>query len=112
MSAPSASSNGQGPPVIDSVRPPAAIAGGDFEILGSHLAGGDRQSIVRFGGVAARLVIGGEHRIVVRVPDEATEGSLTIESQGASSSSRACTLGTAIAEGLHPVASPAVDPPH
>ncbi|MDA0205341.1 MAG: gluconolaconase [Acidobacteria bacterium] len=109
MSAPSVPSNGQGPPVIDSVRPPAAIAGGDFEIYGSHLAGGDRQSIVRFGDVAARLVIGGEHRIVVRVPDEATDGSLTIESQGVSSSIRACTLGRAIAEDLHPVASPAVD---
>jgi sugar lactone lactonase YvrE len=109
MSAPTAPSNGQGPPVIESVQPPAAIAGGDFEIRGTHLAGGDRQSIVRFGDVAARLVIGGERRIVVRVPNEAVEGSLTIESQGSSSSVRTLALGKAIAEDLHPVASPAVD---
>jgi sugar lactone lactonase YvrE len=109
MSAPSAPSNGQGPPVIESVEPPAAIPGGDFEIRGSHLAGGEGQPIVRFGGIEARLVIGGAHRIVVRVPDEAVEGSLTIESQGTSSSVRACALGKAIAEDLHPVASPAVD---
>lgn len=109
MSAPSVSSNGQGPPVIESVQPPAAIAGGDFEIRGTHLGGGDRQPIVRFGEVAARLVVGGDQRIVVRVPTEAVEGSLTIESQGASSSIRTCALGTAIAEDLHPVASPAVD---
>ena len=109
MSPRSASSNGQGSPVIESVRPPAAIAGGDFEIRGSHLANGERQSIVRFGEVPARLVVGGQHRIVVRVPDEATEGSLTIESEGASSGIRTCALGTAIAEDLHPVASPAVD---
>jgi IPT/TIG domain len=109
MSAPVASSNGHGAPVIDSVRPPAAIAGGDFEIRGSQLGSGDRQSIVRFGDVSARLVIGGQRRIVVRVPDEALDGSLTVEAQGRSSEIRSCTLGAAIAEDLHPVASPAVD---
>ncbi len=97
------------PPVIDTLSPPAAIAGGDFEILGSHLSSGDRQSIVRFGDVPARIVIGGERRIVVRVPEEAVDGSLTVESLGESSEIVTCALGSPVADDLHPVASPAVD---
>jgi sugar lactone lactonase YvrE len=101
--------SGLTPPVVDSFSPPAAIAGGDFEILGSHLSSGDRQSIVRFGDVPARLVIGGERRIVVRVPEDAVEGSLTVESLGESSDVTICSVGSPVADDLHPVSSPAVD---
>lgn len=105
----SAASTPPSPPVVDSLSPPAAIPGGDFEVLGSHLSSGDRQSIVRFGDVPARLVIGGPRRIVVRVPDKAVECSLTVESHGESSAVTPCALGSAVADDLHPVSSPAVD---
>ncbi len=108
MSVPSSEPEFQ--PRITSLNPPAAIAGGDFEILGSGLAPlEERQPVVRFGEVAGRLVVGGNDRVVVRVPAEATESNLTLEYNGHQVGPQSCSLGVAIAENLHPVANPAVD---
>ncbi|MCB1021011.1 MAG: gluconolaconase [Acidobacteria bacterium] len=97
-------------PVIKKVVPPAAIPGGDFEIRGAGLApAGERQPIVRFGETPGRLVVGGSSRIVVRVPDEAVDNELSVECAGVKSKAFPCSLGLSIAEGLHPVANPAVD---
>ena len=104
------SSEKESRPQINSLHPPAAIAGGDFEILGSGLSPIDgRQPVVRFGEVAGRLVIGGSERVVVRVPAEATESQLTLEYNGSKAGPQPCSVGVAIAENLHPVANPAVD---
>jgi sugar lactone lactonase YvrE len=97
-------------PVIEKLFPPAAIQGGDFEIRGSGFSpAGERQAVVRFGEVAGRLVVGGASRIVVRVPDEAVENELVVARDGKESEPFPCSLGLSIAEGLHPVANPAVD---
>lgn len=97
-------------PVIERVFPPAAIAGGDFEIRGSGLTpGGEKQAVVRFGVSPGRLVVGGSSRIVVKVPEEAADNELVVECDGAASDAYPCALGLSIAEGMHPVANPAVD---
>ncbi len=97
-------------PLIASVKPPAAISGGEFEIRGEGFAAnGDPKPRARFGSVGARLVVGGSRHVVVRVPDEATDGQLVVENGGHASQPYGCSLGITIAENLHPVANPAVD---
>ncbi len=97
-------------PVIEKLFPPAAISGGDFEIRGSGLSpAGETQAVVRFGETSARLVVGGSNRIVVKVPEEAVDNELVVACDGVESKAYPCSLGLSIAEGLHPVANPAVD---
>jgi sugar lactone lactonase YvrE len=97
-------------PHIESVTPPAAISGGEFEIRGrGFTANGSPQLRARLGRVNARLVVGGSRYVVVRVPEEATEGELVVESGSHASQPYGCSIGLTIAENLHPVANPAVD---
>ena len=97
-------------PQIESVTPPAAISGGEFEVRGrGFVANGDPQVRARIGRVSARLVVGGSRYVVVRVPEEATDGELVVDNGANSSQPFACAIGLTIAENLHPVANPAVD---
>ena len=99
-----------GKPQIASVRPPAAIAGGEFYVQGTRFRGnGEQRSRVRFGEIDAPLVIGGNDFMIVKVPDGATVGKMVVENGESSSSPFACQLGLPIAENLHPVANPAID---
>jgi len=61
------------------------------------------------GDVAAPVIIGSDSFIIAKVPDGATAGDLVIENGEQSSESWACDVGVPIADGLHPVANPAVD---
>ncbi len=97
-------------PRIEGVKPTAAIYGGEIEVHGAgFFDNGNFRVKARFGSVDARLVVSGNRHLVVRVPEGATEGSLTLENDSASSDPYACSLGATIAEGLHPVSNPAVD---
>ena len=97
-------------PQIESVAPPAAISGGLLELRGKGLAPNPgEQSVVRFGDVKGRLVVGGPRRAVVAVPRGTAEGSLTVEAGGYKSAPYFCSLGFVLAENMHPVAAPAVD---
>lgn len=97
-------------PQIESVTPPAAISGGEFEIRGrGFVANGNPQVRARLGRVSARLVVGGSRYVVVRVPEEATDGQLVVDNGADASQPYACSIGLTIAENLHPVANPAVD---
>ena len=97
-------------PQISSVKPQAAIAGGEFVVQGSRFrANGEERPRVRFGEVDAPLIIGGNDFMVVRVPEGATVGELVVENGQASSSPYACSVGFPIAENLHPVANPVID---
>lgn len=99
-----------GQPVIDQIYPPAAIAGGSIELRGSNFGhAGESQPVVRFGTTPGRLVVGASSRVVVSVPDEAAEGSVTVANNGSRSAAASCSVGLVIAEDLHPVASPAID---
>lgn len=99
-----------GRPVIDRLNPPAAIAGGSFELRGSNFTHeGETQPVVRFGKTPGRLIVGASDRVVVSVPEDAAEGSVTVSNNGERSDAASCSVGLVIAENLHPVASPAID---
>ncbi len=95
-------------PLIDEVTPAAAIPGGEFQIKGKRLAK-DSRPIVQVGGVSAPLVIGSNTFAVARVPENAGDGELTVFGGGANKASWPCAVGIQLADGLHPVANPAVD---
>jgi len=95
-------------PQIAQVTPTAAIAGGELQIRGKGFVKTDR-SRVTIGDVAAPVIIGSDSFIIAKVPEGATAGELVIENGEQASESWACDVGVQIADGLHPVANPAVD---
>lgn len=97
-----------GRPQIAQVKPPAAIAGGEFLIEGKGFAKADRPRVT-IGDVAAPVVIGSDSLVIVRVPEGAAAGELVVASGNQSSEAWACDIGFPIADNLHPVANPAVD---
>ena len=96
-------------PHIAQVTPPAAIAGGELQIRGKGFAKAERPRVT-IGDVGAPVIIGSDSFVIARVPDGATAGELVIESGDQSSESWACDIGVLIAENLHPVSNPAIDP--
>lgn len=95
-------------PQISQVSPTAAIAGGELQIRGKGFVKGDRPRVT-IGEVGAPVIIGSDSFVIARVPEGATAGELVIESGQQASDSWACDIGVLVAEGLHPVANPAVD---
>jgi sugar lactone lactonase YvrE len=95
-------------PQISHVTPPAAIAGGEFQIRGKGFARTERPRVT-IGEVGAPVIIGSDSFIIARVPEGATAGDLVIESGEQASETWACDIGVLVAENLHPVASPAID---
>jgi len=95
-------------PQILGVSPVAAIPGGEFQIRGKGLAATERP-IVRFGDVDAPIVIGSDSFVIVRVPDGASAGDLTVGQNHQSSVHWSCGIGVQIADSLHPVSNPVVD---
>ena len=91
------------------VAPQAAIPGGEFLIRGKSLTSNGRPS-VRIGEVSAPVVVGSRSFVVARVPEGATVGEIIVGDSGRESAPWACDVGIQIADGLHPVANPAVDP--
>ena len=97
-------------PQIEKVIPGAAIAGGEITIRGRGLAvNGHSRPVVRFGERPASLLVTSPYRLVVRVPEGAASGDLTVETDGAPSPPASVAVGMTIAENLHPVSNPAVD---
>jgi sugar lactone lactonase YvrE len=92
-------------PQIDEVTPVAAIPGGEFRIRGKGLRAGER-SRACIGEVAAHVVVGSDSLLIVRVPEGARCGELSIGDNG---SVWPCRIGVRIASDLHPVSNPAVD---
>jgi sugar lactone lactonase YvrE len=95
-------------PQISEVFPAAAIPGGEFQVRGKGFGAGERP-LVRFGDTPAPLVSSSDSYLIVRVPDNATSSDLLVGTNGEASDPRACVIGAQVADGLHPVASPAVD---
>jgi len=97
-----------GRPQIAQVKPPAAIAGGEFQIQGRGFAKTDRPRVT-IGDVAARVVIGSDSLVIARVPEGASAGELVVASGNQASEAWACDIGFPVADSLHPVGNPAVD---
>ena len=95
-------------PQIARVTPAAAIAGGELQIHGKCFAREARPRVT-IGEVAAAVVIGSDSFMIVRVPEGAAAGEVIVESGDRASEVWACDIGIPIADGLHPVANPAVD---
>lgn len=98
-------------PRIESIVPEAAIPGGEIEIRGSGFAARTfARPLVRFGEVETSPALAGPQRLVVRVPDGAGGGVLRVAAGGQESQPFPIAVGMQIADNLHPVANPAVDP--
>lgn len=95
-------------PEIDGVTPQAAIPGGEFRIKGRHFQRDQRPGVL-IGDVTAPVVIGSDSLVIARVPEGASVGELVVSDGQRPSDVWNCEIGIQIAEGLHPVASPAVD---
>ncbi len=101
---------GSAKPRIERVTPRAAIAGGEIAILGGGFTeNGSTRPRVRFGDQPASVVVSSPNRLVVRVPEGAVSGDITVEVDGGVSAQAAVAVGVTLAENLHPVANPAVD---
>jgi sugar lactone lactonase YvrE len=95
-------------PQITQVSPTAAIPGGEFQIRGRHLTR-EHRAAVRIGEVTAPVVIGSESFVIARVPEGASVGELIVGEGDDASNPWICEVGIQVADGLHPVANPAVD---
>lgn len=101
-------------PNLSSLRPPAALPGGSFEVLGSHLLelrdGAHAPVPTAFlGETEAALEMLRPTRAQVRVPEGTVAGDLTLRYNGRASNSLTAIVGATIAEDVHLVSNPAVD---
>lgn len=99
--------DGKGPEIA-SVSPVAAIVGGEFQVRGDGLFPGEKPQ-VRFGDVSAPIIVGSQHYLMVRVPENATVGELVVNAGREDAVKFACGIGIQIADSLHPVGNPAID---
>ncbi len=99
-----------GLPRIESVTPPAAIPGGEMEIRGSGFSARPNVlPVVRFGDAEASLALASAQRLLVRVPEGASGGTVRVATAEHESQPFPVAIAMQIADNLHPVASPAVD---
>jgi sugar lactone lactonase YvrE len=99
-----------GPPRIESVKPAAALPGGEVLIKGSGF--GTRNHTrprVQFGSAEGSLVMAAESSLIARVPDGASGGAVRVRMGTVESAPFPMALGMQIADNLHPVTNPAVD---
>ena len=99
-----------GIPRIDRVAPSAAIPGGDVGIYGAgFVPRPNTRPRVLFGESEGSVLLSAQSRLIARVPDGASGGTVRVETVRAESQPFAMQLGVLIADNLHPVANPAVD---
>src|ERR1700756_2322813 len=102
--------NVNGGPRIESVSPILALAGGEIRIAGSGLRSQQWQRPrVQFGEVEGGVVVSSDSFVVARVPEGATSGPVVVASDGHISNAHTVKVAVSIADGLHPVTSPALD---
>ena len=97
-------------PRIESVKPAAALPGGEVTVTGSGFAVRNHaRPQVQFGSADGSLIVGAESFLIARVPDGASGGAVRVKMGSVESAPFPMALGTQIADNLHPVMSPAVD---
>ncbi len=98
---------------IISIKPPYAIPGGEItiECEGFEISGTDDYGVF-FDGQKARLVGASSNRILAIVPDDfgSTNVAVHLENGGERSESANLIVGKKLADDMHIVANPAVDP--
>jgi sugar lactone lactonase YvrE len=99
--------------LIKSVRPPAGVEGGEVILACEGYDTSDYAACrVEFGvGERGRLVSASPARVIASIPEyEVGVGGSGLSLEGGGRTSRAAfVLGTKLADGLHPVANPAID---
>ena len=99
-----------GAPKIESVKPSAALPGGEVSIAGSGFSLRNHvRAQVQFGNAEGSLVMAADNLLIARVPDGAAGGAVHVHTNGVESAPFPMSLGIQIADNLHPVSSPAVD---
>jgi sugar lactone lactonase YvrE len=99
-----------GTPKIESIKPAAALPGGEVAIHGSGFGTRNHaRPLVQFGAAEASLVLAAENLLIARVPEGAAGGAVRVKMGSVESAPFPLALGTQVADNLHPVASPAVD---
>jgi sugar lactone lactonase YvrE len=97
-------------PRIESVKPAAALPGGEISINGSGFAARNHSHPqVQFGAAEGSVVMAGDNFLVARVPDGAAGGAVRVRTGSVESQPFPIALGVMIADNLHPVGNPAVD---
>lgn len=103
--------NVNGGPRIEGVAPSSALAGGEIRITGSGLRPADlKRPRVKFGDIEGSIVVSSDAFLVARVPEGATSGTVVVATNGQVSNSHPVKVAVPIAENLHPVTNPALDP--
>ncbi|MGH9734427.1 MAG: IPT/TIG domain-containing protein [Candidatus Acidiferrales bacterium] len=98
-------------PRIETVKPAAALPGGEIKIQGSGFAavGNHAHPQVQFGSAEGSVVVAAENFLIARVPDGAAGGAVRVRLGSIESQPYPIALGVQAADNLHPVANPAVD---
>jgi sugar lactone lactonase YvrE len=97
-------------PRIESITPSAAIPGGEIAIQGHGFgAHNNTRPRVQFGAIEGSVVMAGESRVIARVPEGASDGSVIVMTSRGESAPHPLQIGVQIADNLHPVGNPAVD---
>jgi hypothetical protein len=103
--------NVNGGPRIEAVAPAFALMGGEIRITGSGLRPPElRRPKVQFGEVEGSVVVSSDAFLVARVPEGATSGPVVVATNGHISNAHTVKVAVPIAENLHPVTNPALDP--
>jgi sugar lactone lactonase YvrE len=101
-------------PQIHAISPAAGIPGGEIIITGSNFDTADsRQAKVLFGSTPGRIISASPKRIIVAVPDfnqDSRPEGVKLATATTESESFSFTVGERLADTLHPVANPVVDP--
>jgi sugar lactone lactonase YvrE len=103
--------NLNGKPHIENVSPGSALPGGEIRINGSGLRPAElKRPRVQFGEMDGAVVISSDAFVVARVPEGATSGPVVVAANGAVSNAQIVKVAVPIADNLHPVTNPALDP--
>jgi hypothetical protein len=99
-----------GIPRIERIAPAAAIPGGEITIYGdSFVSRAGARPVVRFGEAEAALCLASGNRLIARVPENVTTGTIQVVTAQHESQPFPVALAYQVADNLHPVSNPAVD---
>jgi sugar lactone lactonase YvrE len=106
----STSAKTNGTPRIESVKPAAALPGGEVSIKGSGFGMRNHtRPQVHFGPAEGTLVMAAESQLIARVPEGAAGGAVRVRMGSVESAPFPIALGVQVADNLHPVSNPVVD---
>ena len=93
------------------MKPAAALPGGELSIRGTGFASRNHtRPQVQFGAAEGSLVMAADDLLIARVPEGAVGGAVRVRMGSVESPPFPIALGVQIADNLHPVGNPAVDP--